>query len=194
MCSWCWGFRPVWDELQQTLPPLVDVVGVVGGLAKDCDDPMPQDLRLTLQSTWHKIRGLLDTEFNFDFWVTCQPRRSTFQACRAVVAATFQNHEKEMIDAIQRAYYLRAMNPSNTTTLLALAAELGLNVDRFIEDLQSEQLQTEFSRQLKLARSLPISGFPSLILQVKNQMIPVELDYKNHKTMREQINDALTMF
>jgi putative protein-disulfide isomerase len=187
MCSWCWGFRPIWDQLQQNLPSTVEVVGVVGGLAIDCDEPMPQDLRLTLQSTWHKIRGLLGTEFNFDFWANCQPRRSTFQACRAVVAAAMQGCGKEMIDAIQRAYYLRAMNPSDTSVLLSLAFELGLDKEQFVADLSSEGLETEFSRQLKLARTLPISGFPSLILQVNQRLIPIDLDYQNHQPMLRQI-------
>jgi len=191
MCSWCWGFRPSWDQLQQNLPQTVEVVGVVGGLAKDCDDPMPQNLRLTLQSTWHKIRGLLGTEFNFDFWTECQPRRSTFQACRAVVAAAMQGSEKEMIDAIQRAYYLRAMNPSDTETLLALALELDLDVDGFETDLNSGKLKVEFSRQLKLARTLPISGFPSLILQVNERLIPIDLDYQNYQPMLYQIESQL---
>jgi protein-disulfide isomerase-like protein with CxxC motif len=52
------------------------------------------------------------TEFNFDFWTKCQPRRDTYKACRAVIAASQQNAEEAMIEAIQKAYYLRAMNPS----------------------------------------------------------------------------------
>ena len=40
MCSWCWGFRPVWDELQATLPDEVAVVELMGGLAPDTEQPM----------------------------------------------------------------------------------------------------------------------------------------------------------
>ena len=34
-----------------------------------------------------------------------------------------------MISAIQHAYYLQARNPSNADTLIALAAEIGLDAD-----------------------------------------------------------------
>ncbi len=36
-----------------------------------------------------------------------------------------------MIHAIQNAYYLRAMNPSDTATLIELAGEIGLNKQQF---------------------------------------------------------------
>ena len=40
MCSWCWGFRPVWDEFQASLPDEVVVVDLMGGLAPDTEQPM----------------------------------------------------------------------------------------------------------------------------------------------------------
>ena len=42
MCSWCWGFRPVWQSLRRQLPPAVRVVRLLGGLAPDNDEPMPE--------------------------------------------------------------------------------------------------------------------------------------------------------
>jgi putative protein-disulfide isomerase len=126
MCSWCWGYRRVWDELRSALPESVVVVNVVGGLAPDSDEPMPMAQRETIAGYWGRIAEETGAEFNFDFWQQCEPRRSTYPACRAVIAAARQGAEEAMIDAIQRAYYLRAMNPSNTSTLVQLAIELGL--------------------------------------------------------------------
>ena len=111
------GYRPVWQQLKAALPTNIRVENVLGGLAPDNDEPMPAALQEQIQAHWRRIRMDLGTEFNFDFWTENQSRRSTYPACRAVLAASLQSHEEEMIEAIQRAYYLRAMNPSNVEVL-----------------------------------------------------------------------------
>jgi len=85
-----------------------------------------------------------------------------------------------MILAIQQAYYLRAMNPSDTETLEALAEELNLDSDRFVSDLHSADTEAELQRQLAFARRAPINGFPGLALSNDDQLTPVRLDYKDH--------------
>ena len=55
MCSWCWGFRRSWDLLRTTLPTAVTVVDVVGGLAPDCDKPMPLEQQKTIAGYWQKV-------------------------------------------------------------------------------------------------------------------------------------------
>jgi putative protein-disulfide isomerase len=127
MCSWCWAYRPVSDQLERALPPEIRLEKILGGLAPDSDRPMPDDMREKLQRTWRRIHQMLGTEFNFDFWSDCAPRRSTYPACRSVIAAGYQNASDRMIDAIQQAYYLRAMNPSDLETLETLAEEINLD-------------------------------------------------------------------
>ena len=138
MCSWCWGFRPAWDALKQALPSNIEVVNVTGGLAKDSDVAMSLQLQEAIQGWWKDIESQLGTEFNHDFWVLNTPRRSTFMSCRATIAASYQGAEDGMVDAIQRAYYLRALNPSDIAVLAQLAAELSLDAVRFEADLLSD--------------------------------------------------------
>ena len=182
MCSWCWGYRPVSDELEQKLPENVRMEKILGGLAPDSDQPMTAELREKLPQTWQRIHDMLGTEFNFDFWRKCAPRRSTYPACRAVIAAGYQNASDAMIDAIQRAYYLRAMNPSDIETHETLADELGLSAEKFAADVRSEETEHELKRQVMFARRSPISGFPSLCLDLDGQLVPVVQDYRTAET------------
>ena len=111
MCSWCWGLRPVFQRLIDQLPSQIRVSYLLGGLAADSDAPMAEEMQHQLQDTWHRIQQRIpNTEFNYDFWTRCQPRRSTYPACRAVIAARRIDVEleKSMVLAIQRAYYLQA--------------------------------------------------------------------------------------
>ncbi|MGB5741033.1 MAG: DsbA family protein, partial [Sedimenticolaceae bacterium] len=83
MCSWCWGFRPTFEQLCASLPRHVAVRRLLGGLAPDSDQPMPADMQMRLQQTWRRIQQRIPgTRFNFDFWRVCDPRRSTWPACR----------------------------------------------------------------------------------------------------------------
>ena len=84
MCSWCWGYAPTWQKLEAALVNKLPIEYRVGGLAADTDLPMSQDMQLQLQAIWQKISSQLGTEFNFDFWRDCQPRRSTYPSCRAL--------------------------------------------------------------------------------------------------------------
>jgi len=189
MCSWCWGHRPLWDKVQTQLPENVAIQYVAGGLAADTDEPMPLELQQTIQGYWHEIHNKLGTKFNFDFWTKNTPRRSTYIACRAVLVAKTQGHEAAMIDAIQRAYYLRALNPSDSEILIRLAAELsqqgqGVDVEQFSADLESPAIEQELQRQIALARELTHQGFPSIVL---------EHNGKRHSIVREYQDCALVL-
>ena len=55
MCSWCWGFAPVLDEVRATLGLDVPLRYVMGGLAPDSVEPMPPEVREYVQSAWDAV-------------------------------------------------------------------------------------------------------------------------------------------
>lgn len=182
MCSWCWGYAPTWKKLENELNHYVDIQYRLGGLAEDSDQAMNDDMQQFLKQTWQKISQQLGTQFNFDFWQICQPRRSTYPACRAVLIARKLDKESEMLAAIQQAYYLQAKNPSNLDVLITLAAEIGLNSDEFTVSMGSEITRGQLMAEIDSVRAMPISGFPSLVLVHNNQSVAIPIDYKNWKT------------
>ncbi|MEH6588612.1 MAG: DsbA family protein [Halioglobus sp.] len=181
MCSWCWGYRKTWDQLRARLPSGIALVNIVGGLAPDSDEPMPQDMQNTIAGYWRQVNEQTGAQFNFDFWDNCQPRRSTYPACRAIIAATNQGGEQAMIDAIQHAYYLRAMNPSDDETLITLAVELGLDEAQFESDLLNphtlQAMQADFAQR----RRLGVYSFPSLVLECQGTLHPLEINYHDYR-------------
>ena len=79
MCSWCYGFAPALAALRAGLPPDLGYRRLLGGLAPDCAEAMPEAMRLQLQETWRRIEGRIPgIRFNYDFWTRCTPRRSTY--------------------------------------------------------------------------------------------------------------------
>lgn len=191
MCSWCWGYHPTWKQLQDNLLKnndiTLDVKSLLGGLAPDSDEPMAENMQTFLQQTWQKINQQLGTKFNFDFWQDCQPRRSTYPACRAVIAAREQGREQAMILAIQKGYYLHAQNPSDSHVLIDMASSIGLDVKQFSEALTSESVNAQLLAEIAMVRSLPINGFPSLVLSLNGQFIAIEVNYTNWKISYDNI-------
>ena len=186
MCSWCWGFRRTFEQLCASLPQHVSVTRLLGGLAPDSDQPMPADMQTRLQQTWLRIQQRIPgTRFNFDFWQACDPRRSTWPACRAVIAAREFDTvlETAMIAAIQRAYYLEARNPSYINTLVSLAEHLGIDGMAFAQRLDAPETQATLADEIAQTRSMGADSFPSLRLQTGDSLWPVPVDYTDAGAM-----------
>lgn len=163
MCSWCWAFSPTLEAIKHTFPNL-PVQFIMGGLATDSEAPMPKEQQQTIRSTWQHIEENTGTQFNYDFWTQCSPRRSTWRACRAIIVAEQLNpgSADQMANAIQHAYYLHAKNPSDSETLIALAESLGINASDFATLIDAQSTQQTLQEHMNLARQLDVSGFPAL--------------------------------
>lgn len=195
MCSWCWAFKPALTQLISELGDTVARRNILGGLAPDSDQPMPQQMQDALQTTWQRIQQAVPgTRFNFDFWSENTPRRSTYPACRAVLAARAQEprFEEMMISAIQEAYYLYAQNPSDHEVLVSLAADIGCQADRFSEDLRSAPINQALHDDLLFAQQLGVRGFPSLVLQTDDHYVSIPVDHNNASAMTSTIHSVLS--
>lgn len=169
MCSWCWGFAPVVDTVRRHLDEGINWRPVMGGLARDSDEPMPAATRESIRHHWSAVAERTGACFNWAFWEACEPRRSTYPACRAVLAATaidpVGTAGDRMFDAIQRAYYTQARNPSLASTLTELASEIGLDAEQFAAQLRSPATEAELQADFDLRRRLQTTAFPSLVLE-----------------------------
>ena len=193
MCSWCYAFRPSLTQLLEALPKEIEVIRLLGGLARDSDVPMPDETRAYVIDNWQRIEKYVpDTKFNYDFWTKCKPRRSTWSACRAVIAARQQGSEFDvaMTHAIQNAYYLQARNPSDASTLIELAEELGLDKNKFSDDLKSPETDETLQQEIKQSRLLGLNNFPSLLFVDGVKLIRIKPDYFDSENMLQMINTS----
>ena len=197
MCSWCWGFQSTWKALQTALTPYIEkgelqIQPMLGGLAVDSNAPMPLPMQAKLASVWQQIEAQLGTHFNHDFWKDCQPRRSTYPACRACLVARDQNLELEMAAQIQQAYYLDAKNPSDLDTLAECASKIGLKEEGFLNAMEHCKKAEELEQEVQIARQLGLNSFPSLALVMANKLIQIPLDYQNPNKMLADILQELS--
>lgn len=202
MCSWCYAFKPVLYELQQRLnsqyTKRLNFETLLGGLATDTDAPMPTEMRQQLRATWQGIeQKVVNTQFNYRFWDDWQntrPRRSTYPACRAVIAAhSFDEspqdyYEKLMNNAIQQAYYQQALNPSDNSVLIALALQIGLPEQAFKKQLFASHTQKILEQQINFSQQINVQSYPSLVLKIESSYWPISINYLNCDAMLETID------
>ena len=190
MCSWCWGFSNTWKKIKKSLPDSICIQYVLGGLAPDNNEPMSIEMRDYIQKNWQKIEMTIpEVKFNYDFWKKCTPKRSTYPACRAVIAIKRQNPnlEAQMIDLIQQSYYLNAQNPSEDSVLIKLASKLDVDLKKFEKNLNDDKIQSILLNDIALMQSLGVNSFPSLVFENKQGRKIISIDYNNPEYIINQI-------
>mgnify|MGYP000034103499 FL=1 len=190
MCSWCYGFNSTWESVKKSLPNSIDIQYVLGGLAPDSDEKMNDEMRYYIQKNWQKIEMTIPgVKFNYDFWKNCQPKRSTYPACRAVIAVREQKPklEAKMTQLIQKAYYLEAQNPSENNVLIELAGQLDIDIKKFGKNLNAPQTQALLLDDIALVKKLRVNSFPSLVLQTNNKLKLIKIDYNSPELILNQI-------
>tara|TARA_Y100000817_G_scaffold311179_1_gene302933 strand:- start:1279 stop:1833 length:555 start_codon:yes stop_codon:yes gene_type:complete len=178
------------NTLIEELPKEINIIRLLGGLAPDSDLPMPENTREYVLQNWRAIeKQVPETKFNYDFWEKCKPRRSTYPACRAVIAARKQKDvfDTAMTLAIQEAYYLEARNPSDYETLINLAEEIGADKNKFSKDVRSTETDKTLEEEIQQSKSLDLKSLPSLLFIDGERKIRIEPDYLDAQVMLDQI-------
>lgn len=189
MCAWCYGFQPELDQFLEQYP-LADVHWIMGGLAPDSTEPMREDMKQAIASYWHTIEKVSQARFNHSYWERNTPYRSTYQACRAVIAAEklAARSAQNMVKAIQSAYYREAQNPSLDETLIECAKKTGLAGGEFSDVLHSKDTESKFQEHLAIAHHLQVGGFPALFYVNKEKhATPLTLGFCKAEALFERL-------
>lgn len=192
MCSWCWAFSPTIQAIKKQFPELT-IQYVMGGLAADSDSTMPLEQQKTIQSIWHQIETKTGTQFNYDFWTQCTPRRSTWRACRAIIVAEQlqPGSASTMAQAVQQAYYLEAKNPSDSSVLTALATSIGIDATEFAIQLDAENTHQQLKQHMMISQQLDVSGFPALRAVKDQQAIRVSDGYCSSEEVIKRLQEII---
>lgn len=165
MCSWCYGFSPVIEQVRQAYGRALPIRVVMGGLRPGTDKPMTDKAKTEIVGHWnhvHEASGLpfdgavLDREgFIYD----------TDPAARAVVVARREGEELALryLAAAQRAFYAENRDVTSAEVLGDLAAEFGLDRDAFLAAWSAEDAKSETWRDYAISQRAGVTGFPTLV-------------------------------
>lgn len=191
MCSWCWGFKPVLEQVDAEYPELKRIT-VLGGLRGESNAPMSDELMAMVRNAWVRIEEATGQPFNHDLWLEHRPLSTTLPACRAVLAVRLIAPEKEwpFMVGLFGAYFTRGQDPTRRETYLEVADRLDLDLQAFELRLDSDEVEHALQKDLALTRKFGVTGFPSVVLSIRDNHYLVSPGYQPIEGMRRAINAA----
>ena len=162
MCSWCWGFHPVIQELREKYSDKYNFSLVVGGLRTKAQMPWDNESKQYLAQNWNAVAQQTKQPFSFSLLNRKTFDYDTYPACKAIVTVRELWGEKasfEYLEKIQEAFYA---NGEDTTSIQILLNYVK-NRENFLEFYKSERAEILMRHDFAKARSMGANSFPSVI-------------------------------
>lgn len=167
MCSWCWGFTPVIEAVQEEYGSRLATEMMLGGLYPNGTEPLTDVERYDLLHDWRQVHERTEQPFDFEHAMPAGFSCSSEPPSRAVLAAISLNDAKgfSMMKAVQSAFYAGALDVSDKEILAELAVGLGLNRKKFLLAFESDEVRSATQAQFIKTRQMGVRGLPALVLQ-----------------------------
>ena len=165
MCSWCWGFSPVIEQIAARYGAAVPVRLVVGGLRPGTTEPMTAQARETLCGHWREVEAASGQPFAYGLTERDGFIYDTDPAARATVMVrrAFPDKALAFLSRVQRAFYAENLDVTSPAVLADLAAEFGLAREGFEAQLASEDVKRETWSDYAISQRAGVTGFPTLV-------------------------------
>jgi len=165
MCSWCYGFSPVIEEIRRTFGTALPIRGVMGGLRPGTETPMTEEAKLEIADHWTHVHEATGLPFNGAGMSRPGFVYDTDPAARAVVVARREGEEiaGAYLARAQRAFYAEGRDVTTPQVLGEIAEELGLDREPFLAALASAEAKGETWRDYGISQRAGVTGFPTLV-------------------------------
>lgn len=169
-CTWCWGAEPVRRRLAEVYRDQIEFEFVMGGLAEDFEqfsDPVDDVDGDEMGPHWLSAAQRHGMPVDVSLWDD-DPPSSTYPACVAYEAATFQGRDlaRAYLRRLREAGAAEARNLERTATLVELADDVGLNAGQFRTDVDSERAREAFQSDLRTARQHGATSLPTYLVEL----------------------------
>jgi|SRR5579859_2483543 len=165
MCSWCYGFSPVVENIRRTFGRSLPVRIVMGGLRPGAEKPMTEEAKLEIVDHWTNVQDATGLAFNGSGMSAPGFIYDTDPAARAVVVARRDGEEMAAAYLVraQQAFYAEGRDVTTQAVLLEIADELGIDADAFLEAWASDAAKQETWRDYAISQRAGVTGFPTLV-------------------------------
>lgn len=192
-CVWCWGNEPVMRAIDYLYGNKVGVEYIMGGLIEEistlydlkgskrqiierANKIMAENWRTASERHGMPVNTRHMALFS-ERYPSSFPQNIAYEAARRIDPAL----AKRLLRRIREATFIEARRTSQIDVLIELAAEVGFNAARFIDEYTAGQAQSDFTHSRMKCRRNGITGFPSYL--IKNDSTKITLGgYQNLST------------
>jgi putative protein-disulfide isomerase len=180
MCSWCWGFSPVFEEIVRRYQAQVTVQVLLGGLRPGNTERFDEQRRAYILSHWHAVHERTGQPFNFAFQTGPSFTYDTEPPSRAVAVVRHLAPEDEFafLKSVQEAFYVKNEDVTHEEILADLAGAQGIDRVKFLEWFQDPAIKRSVREEFDQARQLGVSEFPTMLGRNGHDLITFTFGYQ----------------
>ncbi len=193
MCSWCWGFSPVLEEIRWLFQDRVTFQLMLGGLRPGNTERFDESRRAYILQHWHAVHERTGQPFNFYFQMGPTFTYDTEPASRATVVTRqlVPGKEWDFLKRVQEAFYVQNADVTKAEVLDELAVPLGMETSQFHHAFQDSQTKQLLWEEFDQSRQLGVSGFPTLLGRKGQSVSALMHGYQDVKTLAPVIEQFL---
>jgi putative protein-disulfide isomerase len=193
MCSWCWGFSPVLDQIKAHYGDKLKVALMMGGLRPGTTEPMTPESREEILHHWHQVKKLTGQKFNFDGAMPDGFIYDTEPSSRAVIVVSEINSEATLpfFKKVHEAFYVGQKNVADGGVLAELASSFSIDNQEFAEKFNSDELKSKTQQHFQKTRQAEVRGFPTLVLNTESDFKKISTGYSPFEALSLEIDSWL---
>jgi putative protein-disulfide isomerase len=193
MCSWCWGFTTVIEEIETAYRDRLTVTMVMGGLRPGTTAPMAPAQREEILHHWQEVHRRTGQAFRFEGALPEGFVYDTEPPSRAVVAMAAINPAatRTYFERVQAAFYMEGRDVTQPVVLAALAADCGVEVDRFEQVFNSADTKARTREEFVQVYRWGVRGFPTVLLQHAGGVRLLTHGYRPFEELQPILDDWL---
>lgn len=167
MCSWCWGFSPVIQQIVAAAGKQITLRLVVGGLRTGQTRAMDDKAKAAIRHHWQEVEKTAGQPFSFAFFEREGFVYDTEAACRAVVVMRSFAPEAALpyLAALHHAFYVDNRDLTDPNVLADLAGPFGLDSETFHALFTAPEIIAATRADFRAAATAGVTGFPTVILR-----------------------------
>lgn len=163
MCSWCFAASRHVENAMAAFAGRVDFDLILGGINTHATQAIGEYGQKRLDGLWHQVTATTGQEFSHIFPEGCI--YNSLLPCRAVEAARDLLGEPPLnyLHRLQKCFFLEAVNINDRDALASEAAEFGIDVDDFLQRLDSAEVATRTQWGFARSRRQGAGALPSFL-------------------------------
>ena len=188
MCSWCWGFAPVVEDLRNSLSESYRFSLVMGGLRTKGEMLWDEMFKEYLKDHWRLVSQRTGQPFSDRLFEKEHFEYDTYPACKAVISVReLFGTDKAFayLHTIQEAFYTRTEDITDLDILSDLLHTLHLDRTIFRAFFESGRAQLLMEHDFAKARSMGANAFPSLVLIDEQGHMVCQKGYRSLHEMKK---------
>jgi len=191
MCSWCYGFAPEIEKIEQHFDELNFEI-VLGGLRPYGKKTMGE-MSEFLKKHWKEIEEETFQPFQYDILKLTDYVYDTEPASRAVETARQMNPAVtlDFFKAVQTAFYHQNKSTHDVNTYLEIAKSFDLDTVEFEKLYYSKAIIDLTRANFERSAEMGVRGFPTLALQKGDQYYMITNGYQEAEGLIKKIEEVI---